>query len=190
MRAATRMMLLGNMGGDDRQERQGMPGGPDNNPGGGYAPRRIGYTSNMWEPPWGMEERTGGARRVKAKGSVWVDEPNERRHAEHAEWDDDEDDFDQQTAMEWTHKMRNSDGSTGPHWKPEQVEPLRVSICPDCDKWEFFAAMNMMYSDYCAELKKYGADKPEVYAGLAKAFLKDEDAKPDKLAKYKKYITR
>ena len=176
MRTATRMMLLGNMGGDDQENRQGMPGGPDNNPGYGGSRRRIGYTSASYDDD--DDEMPYSPKRIRAKGKVWMDE------------DGDDGDFDQQTAMEWTHKMRNADGSTGPHWKPEQVEPIRASMCPDCDKWEFFAAMNMMYSDYCAELKKYGADKPEVYAGLAKAFLKDEDAKPDKLAKYKKYITR
>lgn len=39
----------------------------------------------------------------------------------------------------------------------------------------FCLAMNMMYSDYCGVAKKFGFDRPEVYADLAKAFLDDKD---------------
>ena len=35
--------------------------------------------------------------------------------------------------------------------------------------------MNMMYSDYCAVAKKFGLDRPDFYAELAKAFLNDKD---------------
>jgi hypothetical protein len=37
--------------------------------------------------------------------------------------------------------------------------------------------MNMMYADYCSVAKKYGVDRPEYYADLAKAFLHDKDYK-------------
>ena len=36
--------------------------------------------------------------------------------------------------------------------------------------------MNMMYSDYYGVAAKYGLDRPEFYADLAKAFLDDKDA--------------
>ena len=36
--------------------------------------------------------------------------------------------------------------------------------------------MNMMYSDYYGVAAKYGLDRPEFYADLAKAFLMDKDA--------------
>ena len=51
--------------------------------------------------------------------------------------------------------------------------------------------MNMMYSDYCKVAKKYGVDRPEYYADLAKAFLRDKDfdGKPEeKLYIYYKAI--
>ncbi len=92
--------------------------------------------------------------------------------------------MDEQTARHWVRKMRNADGTPSPHWQPEQVEPLRMQHCPDCDKWEFWACMNMMYADYCSVAKKMGIDKPEFYAGMTKAFLEDEDAKDGKLMRY------
>ena len=36
--------------------------------------------------------------------------------------------------------------------------------------------MNVMYSDYYGVAAKYGLDRPEFYADLAKAFLMDKDA--------------
>jgi hypothetical protein len=33
----------------------------------------------------------------------------------------------------------------------------------------------MKYSDYCKVAQKYGVDRPEFYADMAKAFLKDKD---------------
>ena len=86
--------------------------------------------------------------------------------------------------------MKNSDGSKGEHFKKEQAEQMRKAHCPDCDECEFWAAMNMMYSDYCEVAKKLNVDRPDFYAHMAKAFLKDEDAGEDKLAKYMKYIAK
>ena len=49
----------------------------------------------------------------------------------------------------------------------------------------------MIYSDYVKVAKKFGVgDKIDFYVDMAKAFLDDKDAGPDKLAKYYKYIVR
>ena len=76
----------------------------------------------------------------------------------------------------WTAKMENEDGTTGAHWTMEQTDAVAnitgVSVKP-CVWW---AAMNMMYSDYYGVAAKYGLDRPEFYADLAKAFLMDKDA--------------
>ena len=95
---------------------------------------------------------------------------------------------DERKAMEWTRKMKNPDGSTGPHFKPETAEQLRTAHCPMCDRWEFMVAINMMYADYAEVAKKFGADKPEFYVCMAKAFLEDPDAKDGKLARYMEVI--
>lgn len=96
--------------------------------------------------------------------------------------------FDEHKAKEWVGRMKNNDGTTGEHFKAEQTEQMRNAHCPDCDKMEFWAAMNMMYSDYCDVAKKMNIDRPDFYAHMAKAFLMDKDAGEEKMAKYMKYI--
>ena len=86
---------------------------------------------------------------------------------------------DEQSARMWVQKM---DG--GEHFKPEQADQFRSAICPHCDKWEYYTAINAMYSDYCETAKKMGMDKPDFYAHMAKDFLMDKDAGPYKLRKY------
>ncbi len=92
---------------------------------------------------------------------------------------------DEHTARMWVQKM---DG--GEHFKPEMAEQYRTALCPQCEKWEYFVAINAMYSDYCETAKKMGTDKPEFYAYLAKDFLMDKDAGPHKLRKYMTIIPR
>jgi hypothetical protein len=61
---------------------------------------------------------------------------------------------------------------------------MRTAHCPGCEKWEFYTAINMMYSDYCEAAKKLGVDRADFYALMAKSFLEDKDAGPHKLQKY------
>ena len=91
---------------------------------------------------------------------------------------------DEMTAMKWSKKFRNSDGTTGAHFRVDNTEQYRQSLCPECEQWEFYVAMNMMYSDYSQVAKKMGMDNPEYYAHMAKAFLCDPDAGEGKLRKY------
>lgn len=94
------------------------------------------------------------------------------------------------TAQKWVREFRNADGTTGPHFKMDQAEQYRNANCPECDRWEFYVAMNMMYSDYYETAKKFGADRPEFYACMAKAFLNDPDAGDHKLSKYMECVAR
>lgn len=89
----------------------------------------------------------------------------------------------------WLQHMDNADGSTGQHWTEDQTSSIAAAIGVTFDHVtaeEFCAAMNMMYSDYFPVGVKYGVDRPEFYADLAKAFLFDKDgpAPSEKLAKY------
>ena len=90
---------------------------------------------------------------------------------------------DEHTAKMWVQKM---DG--GEHFKLEQTEQQRMPVCPDCNKYEFYVAMNAMWNDYCETAKKMNIDRPDYYAHLAKDFLKDKDAKPHKLRRYMEHI--
>jgi len=94
----------------------------------------------------------------------------------------------------WESMMKNEDGTRGSHFRTEQVKRACESAGIDCEEFGddvFDLAMNMQYSDYCKVAKKYGVDRPEFYADMAKAFLRDKDfeGKPEeKLYLYYKTI--
>lgn len=83
--------------------------------------------------------------------------------------------FTEREAERWAKHMENDDGSTGPHWTLEQATAVANSIGVHTDPWVWFAALNMEYSDNFEVAAKYGLDRPEYYADLAKAFLFDKD---------------
>lgn len=88
----------------------------------------------------------------------------------------------------WVSSMENADGTHGGHWTMEQTEQVRKQRSIDCDPLMFYAAMNMMYSDYCKVAEKVNASSADFYAYMAKAFLDDKDALPNKLARYYRSI--
>lgn len=99
--------------------------------------------------------------------------------------------FSQMTAEKWMRSMENDDGTKGPHWSIDQVKMLMGQKGVSADPWEFMAALNAMYSDYSKVFKKHGiGDKMDLYVDLAKAFIDDKDAQPDKMARYYQYIVK
>jgi len=88
------------------------------------------------------------------------------------------------TAEAWVAAMKNSDGSTGPHWTMEQTKQIQAQKGIGLDPVKFWVTMNMMFSDYATAAEKVGASTTDFYADMAKAFLTDKDAKPDKLDRY------
>ena len=84
--------------------------------------------------------------------------------------------FTENDAKAWTARMENEDGTTGPHWTMGQTDAVATASGIHVDKPTFWACLNMMYSDYYSVAAKYGLDRPEFYADLAKAFLMDKDA--------------
>jgi len=102
--------------------------------------------------------------------------------------------FSQRDMETWKSMMKNEDGTRGEHFRSEQVKRACEQAGIDCEEFGedvFCLAMNMMYSDYCKVAKKYGVDKPEYYADMAKSFLRDKDfdGKPEeKLYLYYKTI--
>lgn len=85
-------------------------------------------------------------------------------------------DFTESEAREWTARMENTDGTTGPHWPIEQTTAVMVSKGYHYDPAVWYAAMNMVYSDYFSVAKKHGVNSVEFYADVAEAFLDDKDA--------------
>lgn len=95
-----------------------------------------------------------------------------------------------QMAMEWTQNMENEDGTKGPHWNMDQTKTVMAQKGIECDPLEFYVAINAMYSDYMPVAKKLGVNNMDFYTQMAKAFLDDKDALPDKLARYYEYIVK
>lgn len=94
-------------------------------------------------------------------------------------------------ADKWVKHMR-SDGHKGGMWTMEDAKELakEYGIDDGQEMIDFYAALNMMHSDYCAIAKEYGVDREDFYAGMACAFLWDADGKgpSEKLAAYYKYV--
>ena len=126
--------------------------------------------------------------------------PRERREGRsYEDWDETDDDgrYEAYSApydpKEWAKNMKNTDGSSGAHWSMEDTETVRKTRnINDCKPEDFWIAMNMMYSDYQGVAKKYGIDKPEFYADMAKSFLTDKDSKQgrEKLEAYYEYVVK
>lgn len=92
-------------------------------------------------------------------------------------------------AKAWAAKMKNEDGTSGPHWDIEQTTAMAESAgmtWENMSKTCWWVAMNMMYSDYCEVAIKYGISIAEFYADMARAFLMDKDG-PGAKAKLSAY---
>lgn len=112
----------------------------------------------------------------------------EKLHGHHEEPEQ----IDEQTAMEWTARMKNADESFGPHWTLAQTEAFAqgAGVAGRYDKWTWYAAMNKEYSDGIKTAIKYGINRPEYFIDRAIEFLDDKDgpAPEEKLAAYYKYV--
>lgn len=117
-----------------------------------------------------MASRKGGAKQIGYSASS-VLHPLDRKEAE-----------------EWVSHMRNTDGSIGQHWSFDQAKQLMTQKKIDCDPVQFYAALNAVYSDFYAVAKKHGVSNIEFFADLAKAWLDDQDAVPDKLSAYYAHV--
>ena len=126
--------------------------------------------------------------------------PRERREGRsYEDWDEMDDDerhkakLNDYNPWEWAKNMKNTDGSSGAHWSMEDTETVRKARnINDCKPEDFWITMNMMYSDYQGVAKKYGIDKPEFYADMARGFLMDKDSKQgrEKLEAYYDHVVK
>lgn len=194
------------MGGEYRPD---MPRG--NSYGDIYAEGMIYAPGAMNRPMGGGRYRAAGREAVRNDGSMYdpsyrspgtMDSRGRGRHQEHIRKENGTDDgedhergsmhegnehWPEQTkitehdAREWTENMENVDNSTGPHFDLQKAERLRMTNCPQCEKWPFYVAVNMMYSDYCRVARDFEVDEDEFYACMAKAYLEDPDGDEGRL---------
>lgn len=98
-------------------------------------------------------------------------------------------------AEAWVAALQNEDPAKprGGKWTVDQVKPYaqKHGMRVDGEKlYEFWAAMNAMYSDFGEMAKKYNVATPDFFAEMAKAFLMDKDAVDGKVARYYKCIVK
>lgn len=94
-------------------------------------------------------------------------------------------------AEEWVERMEHADGGHGPKWHMDKVKQALARRGITSDPLQYWVAMNALYSDYCSVLTRYGiSDSVDFYIDLAKAFIEDSDAMPDKLANYYECIVK
>ena len=99
--------------------------------------------------------------------------------------------FSMEAAKEWTKNMKNEDGTSGPHWSVEQAKQIMAQRNLSLNPAEFYAALNMIYSDFSPVAKKHGlGGSLDFYVDMAKAFLNDKDAAPGKLSNYYNSIVK
>ena len=87
-------------------------------------------------------------------------------------------------AEHWVSCMENKDGTKGEHWTYDQVSQLMREKSIKCDPYDFYAVLNMMYSDYYNS--KFDIS---VYVELAKDWIHDMDI-DDKILKYYYYVVK
>ena len=170
----------------------------------GYGPYAQGY-----EGPFDRTEMDGDDMRPIGFNARWDDGPRMTSDAtmpRHREMDrlpgnrpmmggymageTDYPKMDEQTAMHWARNMHNEDGTKGPHWSMDQVRQVMNQKGVDCELPEFFAVMNSLYSDYDPILKKHNASNIDLYVDMAKAWIRDKDAVPNKAMAYYECVVR
>jgi len=146
-----------------------------NRPDGGYG--NVSYFMHKTDP---MNQNAGKHHMMDHSRQIGFQQ-NERS-----------DGLDRDTVMSWVQEMEDADGVVGGKysWHQAQQYALNMGITGKNRQLEFYWAMNAMYSDYQPAAKKFGIDKPEFYACMAKLFLEDPDAVENKVEEYHKHIAR
>lgn len=95
-------------------------------------------------------------------------------------------------AFKWVSGMENSDGTKGEHWSLDMTNKLRIREgLAEIPEYEFYAIMNMLYSDYGEVADKYNlVGNLNFWLDMAKAWYYDEDAKSCKTSLYREFVTK
>lgn len=120
-------------------------------------------------------------------------ESDKHHKAGHADYKHDR--MDQRTAEMWVSEMEGTDPAhpMGAKWTPDQVKPFaqKYGFPTEGEKfWEFYAIMNAMYSDAFDTAKEFNVVRPEFFASLAKGWINDKDAVPNKAKMYHECIVK
>ena len=185
-------------GGDMREHDEHRMGGDDDEEGRKYKIEVL-PSKNVVDWPYSTPERHESRRNARQIGFGAMntmgsgDRMNEHMQRGHSGMEPME--FDRETAENWVRNMRNEDKAhpVGGKWSPDMLKPLAMKYGIPTDGarfWEFYAMANAMYSDYGEVARKFGITSPEFYACMARAWMDDADAEPDKTALYYEYIVK
>lgn len=89
------------------------------------------------------------------------------------------DHLNEELAYEWVSSMENKDGTIGEHWNKSQTD----AYAGDYNKWDWYAAMNMAYSDHYNP--KFDTT---MYIEFAKDWIDDKDVDEGKTLRYYMYV--
>lgn len=96
-------------------------------------------------------------------------------------------------AEEWVQGMEGEGGENGETWTFEEIEEIaKKNGIPKQEKKlvELYAVMNMLASDYYKVAEEFDVLNDEFFICMAKAFINDKDAVPDKVAMYYECIAK
>lgn len=85
----------------------------------------------------------------------------------------------------WVKEMKNKDGTEGEHWTYEQAEQVRRQYASEMDPYDWYAILNMTYSDYYSP--KFDTS---TYVDLAKDWLTDKDIGAGKALRYYLFVVQ
>lgn len=153
--------------------------------------RTIGFGSRMDDEKEGEGGMRKYGRRYDPDRMSAYRAPGMPQQMGHAGYDGNDEHLSREEAEEWVAGMKSEDGKPGPRWPYTEIKQFASNFGVQGDEVvDFFAVMNALYSDYCKVAKKYGVDKVDFWADLAKAFMHDKDAVPDKVMAYYECIAK
>jgi hypothetical protein len=150
--------------------------------------RQIGFDMNDER---GREMRQYGRRYNPDRMSMY-EAPEKQKHQEGRADHQEDGRLTREEAEEWVKGMKSEDGKTGGRWPYQEIKQYasNFGIHGEEEVVEFFAVMNALATDYGKVARKYGVDKVDFWADLAKAFIHDKDAVPDKVRVYYECIAQ
>lgn len=154
--------------------------------------RRIGFESVTDDEDGGADMRQYGRRYDPDRQSVRMHYgKQEQGHHQMGYAEGDEEHLTAEEAEEWVHGMKSEDGRKGGRWELQDIRRYaeNYGVKPD-EVVEFYAVLNALATDYGKVAKKFGVDRMEYWAEMAKAFMHDKDAQPGKVKLYYECIAK
>lgn len=156
--------------------------------------RRIGFGANRMEDDddEGEEDMRQYGRRYNPDRMSMGRSSQQSHQMGRSESEGDSEHLTREEAEKWVKGMKSEDGKVGGRWPYQEIRQYagNFGIQGEEKIVEFFAVMNALETDYGKVAKKYGVDKVDFWADLAKAFIHDKDANPGKVKMYYECIAK